>query len=318
LSERKEYLVSVGSVIEVNPSSVEAPPELVVVPSPEKAKRSRIAVEVGWLLFLVFIYDWLQDLAPLRRNLAFVNARALLSFEKSLGLDPERALDHWLAHQHVLPFIVSTFYSNGIFVVTFTFAAVLWWSRPDLYRPLRNDLVLTNLIGFAVFWAFPVAPPRMLQGYIDVVAKSGGLGSWHGSLIKHADQLAAMPSMHIGYAVWCSLVAWRLARKHSAKVAAVVFGIGYPLLTALVVMATGNHYLLDVLAGAACAAVAVFAIEVAPRLLRRLLAVSAVGWTTPFQQAAFQQAAFQQMEAQRQAGPRSSIGTSRQGGTPLP
>jgi hypothetical protein len=310
-------------VIEVNPSSVEAPPTLVVVPSPEKAKRSRIAVEVGWLLFLVFIYDWLQDLAPLRRNLAFVNARALLSFEKRVGLDPEKVLDHWLAHQHVLPFIVSTFYSNGIFVVTFAFAAVLWWSRPDLYRPLRNDLVLTNLIGFAVFWAFPVAPPRMLSGFVDVVAKSGGVGSWHGSLIKHADQLAAMPSMHIGYAVWCSLVAWRLARKHSAKVAALVFGIAYPLLTALVVMSTGNHYLLDVLAGAACAAIAVLAIEVAPRLLRLLVVGSAAGWTTPFQQAAFQQAAFQQTvfqqaQGQRQAAPRSSIGASRQGGTPLP
>ena len=317
--------MSVGSVIEVNPSSVEAPPTLVVVPSPEKAKRSRIAVEVGWLLFLVFIYDWLQDLAPLRRNLAFVNARALLSFEKRVGLDPEKVLDHWLAHQHVLPFVVSTFYSNGIFVVTFAFAAVLWWSRPDLYRPLRNDLVLTNLIGFAVFWAFPVAPPRMLSGFVDVVAKSGGVGSWHGSLIKHADQLAAMPSMHIGYAVWCSLVAWRLARKHSAKVAALVFGIAYPLLTALVVMSTGNHYLLDVLAGAACAAIAVLAIEVAPRLLRLLVVGSAAGWTTPFQQAAFQQAAFQQTvfqqaqaQGQRQAAPRSSIGASRQGGTPLP
>lgn len=309
--------MSVGSVIEVNPSSVEAPPELVIVPSPEKAKRRPISVEIGWLLFLVFIYDWLQDLAPLRRNLAFVNARALLSFEKSVGLDPERALDHWLAQQHVLPFILSTFYSNGIFVVTFTFAAVLWWRRPDLYRPLRNYLVLTNLIGFAVFWAFPVAPPRMLEGYIDVVAKSGGLGSWHGSLIKHADQLAAMPSMHIGYAVWCSLVAWRLARKHSAKVAAVVFGIGYPLITALVVMATGNHYLVDVLAGAACAAIAVLAVEVGPRLLGRLLVGSAAGWTKPFQQPAFQQA-LQQLEGQRQAAPRSSIGTSRQGGTPLP
>jgi hypothetical protein len=184
-------------------------------------------------------------------------------------------------------------------VVTFAFAAVLWWSRPDIYRPLRNDLVLTNLIGFAVFWAFPVAPPRMLPGFVDVVSKSGGLGSWHGSLIKHADQLAAMPSMHIGYAVWCSLVAWRLARKHSAKVAALVFGIAYPLLTALVVMSTGNHYLVDVLAGAACAAVAVFAIEVAPRLLRRLVAGGAAGWTTPWT-TPFQQAAFQQMEEQRQ------------------
>ena len=310
--------MSIGSVIEVKPSSVEAPPTLVVVPSAAKPKRSRIPVELGWLLFLVFIYDWLQDLAPLRRNLAFVNARALLSFEISAGLDPERALDHWLAHQHVLAFVLSTFYSNGIFVVTFAFAAFLWWARPDIYRPLRNDLVLTNLMGFVVFWAFPVAPPRMLPGYIDVVSTSGGLGSWHDSLIKHADQLAAMPSMHIGYAVWCSLVAWRLARKHSAKVTALVFGIGYPLVTALVDMATGNHYLLDVLAGAACAAIAVVAIEVAPRALRRFVAGSAAGWTTPFQQAAFQQAAFQQMEGQRQATPRSSIAASRPSGTPLP
>jgi membrane-associated phospholipid phosphatase len=158
----------------------------------------------------------------------------------------------------------------------------------------------------------------MLPGFVDVVAKSGGLGSWHGSLIKHADQLAAMPSMHIGYAIWCSLVAWRLARKHSAKVAALVFGIGYPLLTALVVMSTGNHYFLDVLAGAASAAIAVFGIEVAPRLLRRLVVGSAAGWTTPFQQAAFQQAVYQQAEGQRQVAPRSSIGASRQGGTPLP
>ena len=307
--------MSVGSVIEVKPSSVEAPPTLVVVASAAKAKakRSRIAVEVAWLLFLVFVYDWLQDLAPLRRTLAFVNARALLAFEIRVGLDPEKALDHWLAPQHVLAFVLSTFYSNAIFVVTFAFAAFLWWKRPDIYRPLRNDLVLTNLIGFVVFWAFPVAPPRMLPGFIDVVSRSGGLGSWHDSLIKHADQLAAMPSMHIGYAVWCSLVAWRVARKHSAKVGALVFGISYPVVTAIVVMATGNHYLVDVLAGVACAAIAVLAIEAAPRTLRRLVAASAAGWTTPFQQPAFQQ-----MDAQRQVVPRSSVGASRRSGTPLP
>ena len=60
--------MSIGSVIEVNPSSVEAPPTLVVVPSAAKPKRSRISVELAWLLFLVFIYDWLQDFAPLRRS----------------------------------------------------------------------------------------------------------------------------------------------------------------------------------------------------------------------------------------------------------
>lgn len=276
--------MSVGSAVEVEPKGVEALPALVAEQAPAEAGRSHIAVELAWLLFLVFLYDWLQDLAPLRRKLAMSNARALLSFERHVGLDPESSLDHWLAHQHVLAFIVSSFYSNAIFFVTFAFAAWLWWNRPDIYRPLRNDLVLTNLIGFAVFWAYPVAPPRMLPGFIDVVSKSGGLGSWHDSLIKHADQLAAMPSMHIGYAVWCSLVAWRLARGHPKKVAAVAFGTGYLVLTALAVMATGNHYLLDVVAGLAATVVAVLAIEVAPRALQRLLLEGTAFWREAFRQ----------------------------------
>ncbi len=231
--------------------------------------RSPLLLELTWLVFLVWIYDWLQDLAPLRRTLAFANAHSVLSLETRLGLDPERALDHWLSHHNVLAFVASNFYSNAIFAVTFAFAAYLWWARPDLYRPLRNDLVLANLIGFAVFWAFPVAPPRMLPGFIDVVVKAGGLGAWHDTLIRHADQFAAMPSMHLGYAVWCALVAWRLARHRASRRTALAFGLGYPLLTTLVVMGTGNHYLLDVVAGTATVVLAVFMIEVLPGWLHR-------------------------------------------------
>lgn len=235
-------------------------------------KRSPILLELAGLIFLVWIYDWLQDLAPLRQKLAFEHARSLLSFETKTGLDPERALDQWMAHQHVLAFIASNFYANAIFAVTFGFAAWTWWRRPDIYRPLRNELVLANLIGFAVFWVYPVAPPRMLPGFIDVVQKAGGLGSWHTTLMEHADQFAAMPSMHLGYAVWCGLVAWRLARRGRARVAASVFAIAYPLLTALIVISTGNHYLLDVLAGTGTIVVALVVVEVAPRSVRRLRA----------------------------------------------
>jgi hypothetical protein len=243
-----------------------------VRPPTKRITRSPILLELAGLVFLVWIYDWLQDLAPLRQTLAFDHARNLLSFEQRIGLDPERALDHWLAHQHVLAFIASNFYANAIFAVTFGFAAWTWWRRPEIYRPLRNELVLANLIGFAVFWAYPVAPPRMLPGFIDVVQKAGGLGAWHDTLMKHADQFAAMPSMHLGYAVWCGMVACRLAQRGSTRVVAVVFGIGYPLLTALVVISTANHYLLDVLAGIGTIVVAVVAVEIAPRAIRRLRA----------------------------------------------
>jgi diacylglycerol O-acyltransferase len=109
----------------------------------------------------------------------------------------------------------------------------------------------------------------MLPGFIDVVEKVGGLGSWHNTLISHADQLAAMPSMHLAWAVWCSIVLWRLAGKSTWRWGALAVGVAYPLATAWVVLGTANHYLMDVLAGAACTAVSLVIVELAwPRALR--------------------------------------------------
>ena len=266
-----------------------AAPDVVGVPVPApcgpppagsvktKARRSPLVVELAVIAFLGWIYDWLQNLAPLRVTLALRHARAVLSFERRLGIAPEHFLDHWLAHQHFLAYIASDFYDNAIFGVTLGLAAWTWWRRPDIYRPLRNDLVLANLIGFAVFWLYPLAPPRMLPGFIDVVAKVGGLGSWHNLLISNADQLAAMPSMHLAWAVWCSLVVWRLVPPRRAwRWAAGVFGVLYPLSTALVVLATANHYTLDVLAGTAATIISVVVVEVVgPRAGRRARAARA-------------------------------------------
>ena len=211
----------VGFVIDASPRPAQALLQRPARTAKPNTERSPILVELAWLVFLVWIYNWLQDLAPLRRKMAFSNAEAVLSFERRSGLDPEAVLDHWLAHQHILALAASNFYAIAIFAVTFGLAVWTWWRRPDIYVPMRNCIVLANLIAFVVFWAFPVAPPRMLPGFVDVVANAGGLG-WHNSLVSHADQLAAMPSMHMGYAVWCALVMWRLARPHPQ-------GLGGPL-----------------------------------------------------------------------------------------
>ncbi len=237
-------------------------------------RRSPLVLELAVIAFLGWIYDWLQNLAPLRLNEALRHGQGILSFEQRLHIAPERYLDSWLTHHYVLAYISSDFYDNAIFGVTIGLAAWIWWRRPDIYRPLRNDLVLANLIGFAVFWLYPVAPPRMLPGFTDIVEKVGGLGSWHNTLISAADQLAAMPSMHLAWAVWCSLVVWRLASGRAWRRAALVVGIAYPLSTALVVMATANHYLLDVLAGTATTVVAVAVVELAPKAIRWLKAAA--------------------------------------------
>lgn len=235
--------------------------------------RTRWWAEALTIAWLCWVYDAITNLAPLRLHAALAHGRELMSVERSLGIDPERALDRWLAGHHTLGVLLSYYYDNAHFVVTLGLLGFVWWRRADVYRPLRNALVLANVIGFAVFWLFPVAPPRMLPGFVDVVAASHTLGSWHtGSLASAANQYAAMPSLHIAWAVWCTIAVWRISERAWARALAVL----YPFVTAFAVLSTGNHYVLDVLGGLAtiaCAAALVRLLEdssrrTGPRLRR--------------------------------------------------
>lgn len=217
---------------------------------------------IAWLCWL---YDLLINFAPARRAVALHHAAAVLHLERTLGLDPELALDRWLASQQALAATLSYYYDNAHFVVTLGLLAVLWWRRPGTYPSLRNALVVMNVLAFAAFWLYPTAPPRMLTGagFSDVVAQSHTFGSWHtGSLAADADQYAAMPSLHIAWALWCLIVVWRLTRWRWAR-ALVVLHIA---ITTFAVLATGNHFLLDVLAGAATAGLAFALVEAGRRI----------------------------------------------------
>jgi hypothetical protein len=205
---------------------------------------------IGWLLW---VYDAINNLAHLRYSLAIGHALGVLHLEQTLHIDPERTLNRWMANHHTLGVVSSYYYDNAHFIVTFGLLAWLWWRRADIYRPLRSALVLMNVIGLAVFWLYPVAPPRMLVGFSDVVANTGAVGSWHtGPLAHDADQLAAMPSLHMAWAAWCAVVIWQLSPRVWVRALAVL----YPCVTCLAVLGTGNHFVLDILAGLATAALA--------------------------------------------------------------
>ncbi|HEV3047338.1 MAG TPA: phosphatase PAP2 family protein [Solirubrobacteraceae bacterium] len=222
------------------------------------ATRTRWWVEALTIGWLCWIYDAINNLAPLRLHLALDHARSVLALEGSLHIDVEHALDRWLAAHHTLGLALSYYYDNAHFVVTLGLLGWLWWRRPDVYRPLRNVLVLVNVLAFAVFWLYPVAPPRMLPGFVDVVAATHTVGSWHtGALASAANELAAMPSLHIAWAAWCSLAAWRVWRGAWA----LALALAYPCMTAFAVLATGNHYVLDLLGGLATLALAVLLVR---------------------------------------------------------
>jgi hypothetical protein len=203
-------------------------------------------VEALTIAWLCWVYDAITNLAPLRAHTALVHAQDILKLEESLNIDPERTLDRWMSSHHTLGLLVSDYYDNAHFVVTLGLLGLLWWRRADIYRPLRNALVLVNALAFVVFWLFPVAPPRMLPGFVDVVASTHAIGSWHtGALASAANQYAAMPSLHIAWAVWCTVVVWRMTTRTWARALATL----YPFATGFAVLFTGNHFALDILGG---------------------------------------------------------------------
>ena len=221
-----------------------------------QTRRTRLWVEALVVAWLCWVYDAINNLAPVRLHAALAHGWGVLHLERSLGLDPELTLNRWVTHHHTLGLLLSDYYDNAHFIVTLGLLGWLWYRRADIYRPLRNTLVAINVIGLAVFWLYPTAPPRLLpgSGFADVVASTHAFGGWHtGSLAVVANQFAAMPSLHMAWAVWCSLVVWSMSKRWWVRCVAIV----YPCITCLAVLATGNHYLFDVLAGVATTALAV-------------------------------------------------------------
>jgi PAP2 superfamily len=227
--------------------------------------RSRWWIEALAIVWLGWVYDAITNLAPLRLHTALAHAKEILSAEQTLHLDPEHSLDSWLVAHHSLGVALSYYYDNAHFIVTLGLLGYMWWRRADIYRPLRNSLVLANVLAFVVFWRFPVAPPRMLPGFTDVVAASHTVGSWHtGALASQANQLAAMPSLHLAWAAWCTLAIWRITMHRWLRALAVV----YPFVTAFAVLATGNHFVFDIFGGLATIALSVWIVRLFEGRLR--------------------------------------------------
>jgi hypothetical protein len=219
-------------------------------------RRPRWWPEILVIACLLWVYDAITNLPATREGPAMAHGFAVLHLEQRLHLDPELSLNHWLDHHHLLGLLAGDYYDNLHFIVTLGVVGWLWWRHPRQYRPLRTALVLTNVIGFFVYWLYPMAPPRLLAGqhFFDIVALTHAIGGWHsGTLSKAANQFASMPSLHLAWASWSALAVWVVLRRHRWAVLVWL----YPLLTIVVVMATGNHFLADCVAGIATTAVSV-------------------------------------------------------------
>lgn len=228
-----------GSVAVRQPTTVAADAGL------RTARRPTLIGELIVVLLLLRAYDLIRGHAEVRQGAALLHGRELLEAERWLHLNIEHTINHWTVTHEALSLAASYWYQ--FLHITITLCVLVWcyWRRPESYRRARNALVLTNVFGLAFFLAYPAAPPRFLPGagFVDAVARAG-FGTSHGGPVT-ADQYGAFPSLHLAWAVWTAVVAHRLVRPVWLR----RLWLGYPLITATVVIATGNHYLLDVIAG---------------------------------------------------------------------
>ena len=232
------------------------------------------------MLFTLFVgYRAGRLLTADQTSAALANAREVWHVERWLHLPMEQDVQGWLMHSVKIAELANTYYAVVHFPVTVGFLVFMFVRRPDHYFWVRRALILMTGAALVVGVVFPLAPPRMRPdlGFVDTGALFGPsvYGPPEGGSI--ANQFAAMPSLHIGWAVLVALgfiVAMRSPWRW--------LWILHPVMTILVVVGTANHWWLDgaiavlLLAGALAVSVGVDRVHI-NTLLRRQTAVSPSG-----------------------------------------
>jgi diacylglycerol O-acyltransferase len=190
-----------------------------------------------------------------RQAAALANGEWIFRTERSLHLDLELSANRWLDRHDLVRVLFNYEYGTTYAIVAFGLLFWLLWKRPDEYRRARTSFVVLNLIAFACFWLYPVMPPRLLSGhgFVDTVTAGNTVGSWGTPLVSDANQLAAMPSLHVAWALWVSVVLARLSGRRLVQVISAL----HVALTLCVVVTTANHYVLDAVGAAVLVLLAV-------------------------------------------------------------
>jgi hypothetical protein len=198
-----------------------------------------------WFGFLV-LYQLARGIADRNPSKAFENGLAVVHFETRVTHRLyELTFQNFVDQRHLLETIVSWTYWNSEFTVVGL--AVLWvyLRRHEAFHRFRNSILLANMIGLVGYVFVPTAPPRLLGvGFVD---------SHHDGLVSlAANPYAAMPSLHAADALIVGVVLFSLCRNRWAK----LFWAVWPAWVWFAVMATGNHFWLDCIAGIAVALLA--------------------------------------------------------------
>ena len=177
------------------------------------------------------------------------NAARLVEIEIALGLDREAWLQEQIIGSDWLVSLANWVYIYGPWPVIVATLAILFVKVPDRFYLLRNAMFISGAIGLVIFALLPVAPPRL--GVLEVTDTVTSRSEAYRTLQPPGliNRYAAVPSLHFGWNLLIGVVLWQTTRNPAVR----TFAVLSPLLMAVAVIATANHYVLDVFAGGAVA-----------------------------------------------------------------
>jgi PAP2 superfamily len=209
-------------------------------------------VAIGLGVYGTYLLVRRRVLASDGRGRGLRAAARLAEFEDRLGIGCEEAVQRAALRAPRVLRGLNAGYAVFNVGLTVGWLALLYARRDPAYGRLRRACALAHLGAQPFFLLHPVSPPRTLPRYVDTLAELSGLNLEHPALVRFYNPVAAMPSLHVAFAVVTSSAAAERASGWPTRYAA----YAYPPLVAGVVTATGNHFVLDSLAGAALGAVA--------------------------------------------------------------
>jgi hypothetical protein len=222
-------------------------------PPSSRRRYRKLLLEVLFLGALYLAYSLTRLRFTAGYDDALRNAHRVFGAEGVLARGIDLPLNRAVIQHAVLGVPATWYYATAHYACTLAMLVWLWRRHPMDYARARTGLVAITVIGLLVFVIFPVAPPRLLHGtaFVDGMSRWSRFGYWGtgASAPRGAEhltnQFAAMPSLHVGWALWCAWWTFKLTNRSRSRWTAWL----HPLLTALVVVATANHYSVDVLAG---------------------------------------------------------------------
>ena len=235
-----------------------------------------LVYEAALITGAILVYFGIRNVTAGSPEAAFDNAERIVAFQERLGIDWEDEVQGFVIDHEWLVDVANWVYIWGHWPVILSAAAALFLLRRDRYALLRNTLFISGAIGFVFFGLFPVAPPRSLDlGLVDTVTDR----SYAYRALQPpglTNQYAAFPSLHAGWNLLVGIVLFLAFTSRGVR----AFAVLMPVAMAIAVIATANHFVVDVFAGYAVVLVGLAGALALRRLPRRGVSTLAANGVT--------------------------------------